>query len=231
MLGQVGPPGTFQEKNSPAHCQWEGKGEFKKVHISLRSNGEFDICAPTVKGRNGEVWEKLGVFGAAVRKPKSVRGGHMHAFRLDAGGKKFIISLTSADKLAARRLRQWNDALREGSGGMQRAASQGSFTVADRGAPPVGLICPMCSIGQDAGYKFCRGCGAEAIMCTTCGSGQKPGYKFCTGCGSKAEDAAALFTLDAPHAADDQSSVAQSAGATSLFLESFLEEALVSRTF
>jgi hypothetical protein len=55
----------------------------------------------------------------------------------------------------------------------------------------IGAPCPKCSTRNEAGAKFCQGCGSPVAapvkaFCTQCGAARAPGARFCSGCGAPA---------------------------------------------
>ena len=93
----------------------------------------------------------LGVSGAAVRKPKSTRKGHPHAFRLEViptearvEPEKFVFSVGSETEL-----KQWMLALQEGSGILdQPDAMRGSMRGSLVAGSPAAIAAIQASHGR-----------------------------------------------------------------------------------
>ena len=99
-----------------AHCQYGGKGDFKRIWIDLQSDGVLNLRTDEGAGPT----RCINSFACTVASPKSSRKGHPHAFRLDLQQKdralakadakttvtKFIFSVES-DMLR----RQWMEAI------------------------------------------------------------------------------------------------------------------------
>ena len=65
--------------------------------------------------------------------------------------------------------------------------------------------CENCGHDNDAGAKFCNGCGASlTLLCSACGSTNPPGARFCNECGAALSGATAPVQVGA-HAADQPS--------------------------
>jgi class 3 adenylate cyclase len=48
------------------------------------------------------------------------------------------------------------------------------------------MVCPSCGTENEAGLKFCNGCGTSlAAACPSCGAANRPGSRFCGGCGAR----------------------------------------------
>jgi len=53
------------------------------------------------------------------------------------------------------------------------------------------ITCPACGTENNAGRKFCGGCGQPlALTCAACGAANEPGMRFCGECGSPLDAAA-----------------------------------------
>jgi class 3 adenylate cyclase/tetratricopeptide (TPR) repeat protein len=59
------------------------------------------------------------------------------------------------------------------------------------------MMCAACGTVNDAGRKFCGGCGAPlALICAACGSANPSGVKFCGECGGSVATAVDASLLD-----------------------------------
>src|SRR4051794_40197939 len=65
--------------------------------------------------------------------------------------------------------------------------------------------CEHCGHDNDAGAKFCNGCGASlTLLCSACGGTNPPGARFCNECGAALSGATAPVHAEAK-AADQPS--------------------------
>jgi hypothetical protein len=107
------------EYSGLAHVQYSGKGDFRKVWLSLTANGEL-----TLKKENadGNVLRSIDVQGCSVAKPKSARKGHENALRVD--------TQTPTEELADRHAIA--AACADAAAGQSAAASEGTHKKGDK---------------------------------------------------------------------------------------------------
>ena len=110
------------EYSGLAHVQYSGKGDFRKVWLSLTANEELALKK---ENADGKVLRSIDVQGCSLAQPKSARKGHENALRVDTskddakGDKKYIISVATGDELSKLR-----DAL--GAYGKEKSAGKKS---------------------------------------------------------------------------------------------------------